>query len=128
MSSIDMNEIGELVRKLALAFVAENGLYFLSPGDNGTPNIALPLTLENMSETIQNMVVDQAGSVYGADFSMSLLRRSLHGDVLSDTGYELLCSLLEEVCGDLRQMIAEGKDPDAEIARIRAEREAGARP
>ncbi|TNI47140.1 hypothetical protein [Aeromonas dhakensis] len=126
MSSIDMSEMGALVSQLARAFVTEWGPYFLSPGSHGAANIALPLTVEDMTATIQNMVVDQAGSVYGPEFSLSVLRNSLDGDALSDTGFSLVCALLEEVCGDIRQMIAEGRDPAVEIARMRSERAARA--
>ncbi|MFM4720059.1 hypothetical protein [Aeromonas bivalvium] len=127
MSSIDMNEMGELVRRVARAFVAEEGQFYLSEGDNGAQNIALPLTLDNMVEAIRSVVVEGAARVLGEDLALLILRRSLNGNALTDYGYGLVCSLLEEVCGDLRQMIAEGKDPDAEIARLRAKREAGAR-
>lgn len=121
-----MNEMSELVRRVALAFVAACGPYFLSEGHQRAPNIALPLTLEKLSETLHNMVVEQAGSVYGEAFSLTVLCNSLDGDALSDTGFSLVCALLEEMCDDLRQMLAEGKDPEVEIARMRREREAGA--
>ncbi|WP_141712044.1 hypothetical protein [Aeromonas caviae] len=126
MSTHEMNEMSELVRRVALAFVAECGPYFLSEGHQRAPNIALPLTLEKLSETLHNMVVEQAGSVYGEAFSLTVLCNSLDGDALSNTGFSLVCALLEEVCDDLRQMLAEGKDPEVEIARMRREREAGA--
>ena len=127
MSSIDMNEMGTLVRKLALAFVAECGPNFLSMGKNGSHNIALPLTRASMSNMLQYMVVEQVGSVHGADFALAVLRSSLHGDMLSDSGYELVCALLEGVCEEFRPLIAKGKDPAVEIDRLRTELEGRAR-
>lgn len=118
MSGIDMNK---MAYQMAVAFVAENGPFYLSQGRDGTENISLPLTTDNVTEAIHSAVLDGVAEILGEDFALMMLCRSLDGEALTDYGYGLIVSMLEEVCEAAREMLAEGRDPWAEIARMQAE-------
>ena len=118
MSSISMNKI---ICQIAIAFVAENGPFYLSQGRDGTENISLPLTTDNVTEAIHSAVLDGVAEILGEEFALMMLCRSLDGEALTDYGYSLIVAMLEEVCDAAREMLAEGLDPWAEIARVQAE-------
>ncbi|HGE5059138.1 hypothetical protein ACK31H_20935 [Aeromonas caviae] len=118
MSGIDINK---MAHQMAVAFVAENGPFYLSQGSGGTANISLPLGTDDVAETIKSAVVGGLAEILGRDFAVFMLCRCLDGEVLTDYGYSLIETMLEEVCDAAREMLADGRDPWAEISRMQAE-------
>lgn len=118
MVGIEMNK---MAHRMAVAFVAENGPFYLSQGSGGTENISLPLGTDDVTETIKSAVVVGVAEILGDDFAGFMLHLCLDGKALTDYGYSLIVAMLEEVCDAAREMLAEGLDPWAEIARVQAE-------
>lgn len=111
---------------MAAAFVADHGVFYLSEGAQGAIKLALPLTPDNVAEAIRWGVVDGAGQAFGEPFALHMLRLSLNGEALTGYGRRLIRSMLEEVCEAMREMMAEGRDPWTELARMQAEQTTGA--
>jgi len=109
-----------LADNMARAFVDEVGPFYFSEGADGAPRFALALTVEEVAATIRFSIVDGAAHGLGEAFALHLLQRSIDEEALTDYGYHLIRSMLEEVCETARQMMAEGRDPRAEIAKMQA--------
>ena len=110
-----MTDINELVERLSLAYLLARGNTFNHLG------VQLPLTAELLALAIQNNVVgahlENAGAKQGQADALLMLRHMLAGDELTPLGSLVLDEMNRAFCADVRQMLDEGKDPMAEMAR-----------
>ena len=109
------SEIDKLVSSAALAYLAARGNTFNHLG------VQLPLTAELLALAIQNNIVgaclERGGGKQGREDALLMLRHMLAGDELTPLGSLLLDEMNKAFCADVRQMLDEGKDPLAELAR-----------
>lgn len=112
---VAMTEINKLVEQLALAYLAARGNVFTHLG------IQLPLAADSLTMAIQNNIVgahlEHAGGKQGREDALLMLRHMLAGDELTPLGSLVLDEMNRAFCADVRQMLDEGKDPMAEMAR-----------
>ena len=110
-----MNEIDTMVKAVARAYLVVRGNTFNHLG------VQLPLTAELLALAIQNQIVgahlEHAGGKQGREDALLMLRHMLAGDELTPLGSLLLDEMNKAFCADVRQMLDEGKDPMAEMAR-----------
>ena len=110
-----MTEINTLVEQLAQAYLAARGNVFTHLG------IQLPLAADSLTMAIQNNIVgahlEHAGGKQGREDALLMLRHMLAGDELTPLGSLVLDEMNRAFCADVRQMLDEGKDPMAEMAR-----------
>ncbi len=110
-----MNDINELVERLSLSYLVARGNTFKHLG------VQLPLTAELLALAIQNQIVgahlEHAGGKQGQADALLMLRHMLAGDELTPLGSLVLDEMNKAFCADVRQMLDEGKDPMAEMAR-----------
>ena len=117
---VAMTEINNLVEQLAQAYLAARGNVFTHLG------IQLPLAADSLTMAIQNNIVgahlEHAGGKQGREDALLMLRHMLAGDELTPLGSLVLDEMNRAFCADVRQMLDEGKDPMAELARERERR------
>ena len=117
---VAMTEINKLVEQLAQAYLAARGNVFTHLG------IQLPLAADSLTMAIQNNIVgahlEHAGGKQGREDALLMLRHMLLGDELTPLGSLVLDEMNRAFCADVRQMLDEGKDPMAELARERERR------
>ena len=110
-----MNEIDTMVKAVARAYLVVRGNTFNHLG------VQLPLTAELLALAIQNQIVgahlEHAGGKQGQADALLMLRHMLAGDELTPLGSLVLDEMNKAFCADVRQMLDEGKDPMAEMAR-----------
>ena len=110
-----MTEINTMVKAVARAYLAVRGNTFNHLG------VQLPLDQEVLTMAIQNNIVgahlEHAGGKQGRDDALLMLRHMVAGETLTPLGAVLLDELNKAFCADVRQMLDEGKDPLAELAR-----------
>ena len=109
------SEIDKLVSSAALAYLAARGNTFNHLG------VQLPLTAELLELAIKNNIVgahlEHAGGKQGQADALLMLRHMLAGDELTPLGSLVLDEMNKAFCADVRQMLDEGKNPLAELAR-----------
>lgn len=114
------NEITELVERLSFAYMAVRGCDFDCRG------VRLPLDQEVLTMAIHNQIVgahlEHAGGKQGREDALLMLRHMVAGDELTPLGCLVLDEMNRAFCADVRQMLDEGKDPMAELARERERR------
>ena len=112
---VAMTEINKLVEQLALAYLAARGNVFTHLG------IQLPLAADSLTMAIQNNIVgahlEHAGGKQGREDALLMLRHMATGGELTPLGRLMLDEMNRAFCADVRQMLDEGKDPMAEMAR-----------
>ena len=112
---VAMIEINTLVESVARAYLAVRGNTFNHLG------VQLPLTAELLALAIKNNIVgahlEHAGGKQGREDALLMLRHMLAGDELTPLGSLVLDEMNRAFCADVRQMLDEGKDPMAEMAR-----------
>lgn len=112
---VAMTDINELVERLSLAYLAVRGCEFEHLG------VQLPLNQEVLTMAIQNNIVgahlEHAGGKQGQADALLMLRHMLAGDELTPLGSLVLDEMNKAFCADVRQMLDEGKNPLAELAR-----------
>ena len=110
-----MIEINTMVKAVARAYLLARGNTFKHLG------VQLPLTAELLALAIQNQIVgahlEHAGGKQGQADALLMLRHMLAGDELTPLGSLVLDEMNKAFCADVRQMLDEGKDPMAEMAR-----------
>ena len=114
-----MSEIDKLVSSVARAYLVVRGNTFKHLG------VQLPLNQEVLTMAIHNQIVgahlEHAGGKQGQADALLMLRHMLAGDELTPLGSLVLDEMNRAFCADVRQMLDEGKDPMAEMARERRE-------
>ena len=109
------SEIDKLVSSAALAYLAARGNTFNHLG------VQLPLTAELLALSIKSNIVgahlEHAGGKQGRDDALLMLRHMVAGETLTPLGVVVLDEMNKAFCADVRQMLDEGKDPMAEMAR-----------
>ncbi|MGL6152809.1 MAG: hypothetical protein ACRC1N_16735 [Aeromonas sobria] len=117
---VAMTEIDKLVKAVARAYLAVRGDSFTHLG------VRLPMGEEVLTIGISNQIVgahlEHAGGKQGRDDALLMLRHMLAGDELTPLGSLVLDEMNRAFCADVRQMLDEGKDPMAELARERERR------
>jgi hypothetical protein len=112
---VAMTEINTLVESVARAYLAARGNTFNHLG------VQLPLTAELLALAIQNNIVgahlEHAGGKQGREDALLMLRHMVAGEALTPLGSLLLDEMNKAFCADVRQMLDEGKNPLAELAR-----------
>lgn len=112
-----MSEIDKLVKGVARAYLAVSGNTFNHLG------VQLPLDQEVLSMAIHNQIVaahlEHAGGKQGREDALLMLHHMLLGDELTPLGSLVLDEMNRAFCADVRQMLDEGKDPMAELAKER---------
>lgn len=112
---VGMTEINTMVKAVARAYLAVRGNTFNHLG------VQLPLTAELLALAIQNNIVgaclERGGGKQGREDALLMLRHMLAGDELTPLGSLVLDEMNRAFCADVRQMLDEGKDPMAEMAR-----------
>lgn len=110
-----MTEINTMVKAVARAYLAVCGDSFTHLG------VQLPLNQEVLSMAIRNQIVgahlEHAGGKQGREDALLMLRHMVAGEALTPLGSLLLDEMNKAFCADVRQMLDEGKDPMAEMAR-----------
>ncbi|MFM4831932.1 hypothetical protein [Aeromonas media] len=110
-----MTEINTMVKAVARAYLVARGNTFKHLG------VQLPLDQEVLTMAIHNQIVgahlEHAGVKQGRDDALLMLRHMLAGDELTPLGSLVLDEMNRAFCADVRQMLDEGKDPMAEMAR-----------
>lgn len=110
-----MTDINELVERLSLAYLLARGNTFNHLG------VQLPLTAELLALAIQNNIVgaclERGGGKQGREDALLMLRHMVTGGELTPLGRLMLDEMNKSLCADVRQMLDEGKDPMAEMAR-----------
>ena len=110
-----MNDINELVERLSLAYLLARGNTFNHLG------VQLPLTAELLALAIQNNIVgaclERGGGKQGREDALLMLRHMVAGEALTPLGVVVLDEMNKAFCADVRQMLDEGKNPLAELAR-----------
>ena len=110
-----MSEIDKLVSSVARAYLAVRGDSFTHLG------VQLPLNQEVLTMAIQNNIVgahlEHAGGKQGREDALLMLCHMLASDELTELGGTLLDEMNRCFCADVRQMLDEGRDPMAEMAR-----------
>lgn len=112
---VTMFEIDKLASSVARAYLAVRGNTFNHLG------VQLPLTAELLALAIKNNIVsahlENAGAKQGQADALLMLRHMLAGDELTPLGSLVLDEMNKAFCADVRQMLDEGKNPLAELAR-----------
>lgn len=112
---VAMTDINELAERLSLAYLAVRGCEFEHLG------VRLPLDQEVLTMVIQNNIVgahlEHAGGKQGREDALQMLRHMVAGEALTPLGVVVLDEMNKAFCADVRQMLDEGKDPMAEMAR-----------
>lgn len=112
---VAMTEINKLVEQLAQAYLAARGNVFTHLG------IQLPLAADSLTMAIQNNIVgahlEHAGGKQGREDALLMLRHMVAGEALTPLGVVVLDEMNKAFCADVRQMLDEGKNPLAELAR-----------
>ena len=112
---VAMIEINTLVESVARAYLAVRGNTFNHLG------VQLPLTAELLALAIQNNIVgaclERGGGKQGREDALLMLRHMATGGELTPLGRLMLDEMNRAFCADVRQMLDEGKDPMAEMAR-----------
>lgn len=115
-----MNEIDTMVKAVARAYLVARGNTFKHLG------VQLPLDQEVLTMAIQNNIVgahlEHAGGKQGREDALLMLRHMLAGEALTPLGVVVLDEMNKAFCADVRQMLDEGKDPIAELAREQTRR------
>ncbi len=110
-----MSEIDKLVSSVARAYLVVRGNTFKHLG------VQLPLNQEVLTMAIHNQIVgahlEHAGGKQGQADALLMLRHMLAGDELTPLGSLVLDEMNKAFCADVRQMLDEGKNPLAELAR-----------
>lgn len=110
-----MIEIDLQVNQVAGAYLALRGREFRYLG------VTLPLFKEALVLAIQNNIVGailkHEGAEHGAASAKLMLDHMLKEKQLTELGISLLDTMNRSFCTDVRQMLDEGKDPMAELAR-----------
>ena len=110
-----MTEINTMVKAVARAYLVARGNTFKHLG------VQLPLDQEVLTLAIHNNIVgahlEHAGGKQGREDALLMLRHMLAGDELTPLGSLVLDEMNRAFCADVRQMLDEGKDPMAEMAR-----------
>lgn len=110
-----MNEIDTMVKAVARAYLVVRGNTFKHLG------VQLPLNQEVLTLAIHNNIVgahlEHAGGKQGREDALLMLRHMLAGDELTPLGSLVLDEMNKAFCADVRQMLDEGKNPLAELAR-----------
>lgn len=110
-----MSEIDKLVSSVARAYLVVRGNTFKHLG------VQLPLNQEVLTMAIHNQIVgahlEHAGGKQGQADALLMLRHMLAGDGLTPLGSLVLGEMNKAFCADVRQMLDEGKNPLAELAR-----------
>lgn len=110
-----MTEINKLVEQLVQSYLMARGNTFKHLG------VQLPLNQEVLTMAIQNNIVgahlEHAGGKQGREDALLMLRHMVAGDELTPLGTLILDEMNKSLCADVRQMLDEGKDPMAEMAR-----------
>ena len=110
-----MSEIDKLVSSVALAYLAVRGNTFNHLG------VQLPLNQEVLTMAIQNNIVgahlEHAGGKQGREDALLMLRHMVAGETLTPLGALVMDQMYCALCADVRQMLDEGKNPLAELAR-----------
>ena len=110
-----MNDINELVERLSLSYLVARGNTFKHLG------VQLPLNQEVLTMAIQNNIVgahlEHAGGKQGREDALLMLRHMVAGEALTPLGVAVVAEMNKAFCADVRQMLDEGKDPIAELAR-----------
>ena len=79
------------------------------------------MTAELLALAIKNNIVgahlEHAGGKQGREDALLMLRHMLAGDGLTPLGTLILDEMNKAFCADVRQMLDEGKNPLAELAR-----------
>ena len=116
---VPMTDINELVERLSLSYLVARGNTFKHLG------VQLPLTAELLALAINNQIVaahlEHAGGKQGREDALLMLRHMVAGEALTPLGVVVLDEMNKAFCADVRQMLDEGKDPMAEMARERRE-------
>lgn len=112
---IEMTEINTMVKAVARAYLAVCGDSFTHLG------VQLPLNQEVLTMAIQNNIVgahlEHAGGKQGREDALLMLRHMATGGELTPLGRLMLDEMNKAFCADVRQMLDEGKNPLAELAR-----------
>ncbi|HHO0757292.1 TPA: hypothetical protein ACRTNY_000207 [Aeromonas hydrophila] len=110
-----MTEINTMVKAVARAYLAVRGNTFNHLG------VQLPLTAELLALAIQNNIVgaclERGGGKQGREDALLMLRHMVTGGELTPLGRLMLDEMNKAFCADVRQMLDEGKNPLAELAR-----------
>ena len=110
-----MSEIDKLVSSVARAYLVVRGNTSKHLG------VQLPLNQEVLTMAIHNQIVgahlEHAGGKQGRDDALLMLRHMATGGELTPLGRLMLDEMNRAFCADVRQMLDEGKDPMAEMAR-----------
>ncbi len=110
-----MTEIDKLVKAVARAYLLARGNTFKHLG------VQLPLNQEVLTMAIQNNIVgahlEHAGGKQGREDALLMLRHMVAGDELTPLGTLVLDEMSKAFCADVRQMLDEGKNQLAELAR-----------
>ncbi|MFB3241112.1 hypothetical protein Q7C15_20275 [Aeromonas salmonicida] len=110
-----MTEINTMVKAVARAYLVARGNTFKHLG------VQLPLDQEVLTLAIHNNIVgahlEHAGGKQGREDALLMLRHMLAGDELTPLGSLVLDEMNKAFCADVRQMLDEGKNPLAELAR-----------
>lgn len=112
---VAMIEINTMVEAVARAYLAVRGSTFKHLG------VKMPLNQEVLTMAISNQIVgahlEHAGGKQGQADALLMLRHMLAGDELTPLGSLVLDEMNKAFCADVRQMLDEGKNPLAELAR-----------
>ena len=112
---VAMSEINTMVKAVARAYLAVRGNTFNHLG------VQLPLDQEVLTMAIHNQIVgahlEHAGGKQGREDALLMLRHMVTGEALTPLGVVVLDEMNKAFCADVRQMLDEGKDPMAEMAR-----------
>lgn len=112
---VGMTEINTMVKAVARAYLAVRGNTFNHLG------VQLPLTAELLALAIQNNIVgaclERGGGKQGREDALLMLRHMVTGGELTPLGRLMLDEMNKAFCADVRQMLDEGKNPLAELAR-----------
>lgn len=115
-----MSEIGRLVSSVARAYLAVRGNTFNHLG------VQLPLDQEVLTMAIHNQIVgahlEHAGGKQGQADALLMLRHMVVNGTLTALGALVVDQMYCAFCADVHQMLEEGKDPMAELARERERR------
>ena len=110
-----MTEINTLVEQLAAAYLLARGREFKHLG------VVLPLDRDVLTMAIQSNVVgahlEHAGGKQGREDALLMLRHMVAGETLTPLGALVMDQMYCALCADVRQMLDEGKNPLAELAR-----------
>ena len=110
-----MSEIDKLVSSVARAYLVVRGNTFKHLG------VQLPLNQEVLTMAIHSQIVgahlEHAGGKQGREDALLMLRHMVTGGELTPLGRLMLDEMNTLFCAEVREMLDEGKDPLAELAR-----------